>query len=287
MTSRRSDHPEIDRFSLPSPLGAIALLYAGSQRCSPGHRWDGVRDHALLHIVIHGRGTVWSDNGRFPVGPSNYFLYLPHARARYRASTADPWTYLWVGFTCKNRAALASLAGVSDHRPIGQDPLQVETLDLASQIISALDHRSPTATVRANGLLLQILSQLCPRPYVGDDRLGPETYVGAAVEFIQNNYERAITVDAIAHHVGIDRAYLCRCFRRSMGTTPQEYLIRHRIGRARQLLATTTLPVSAVASSVGYENYASFERRYRAVIGEPPRSTRSSNKETASWPNAS
>ncbi len=267
-------HDAFDRFTGTNPLGQTRVLYAGSEACAARHRWDGVRDHALFHIVANGQGRVWGRHHAHQVGPGEYFLYLPHTRARYQADAKDPWTYLWVGFTCEQTGALARLAGVTNNRPVGPTATTTETGELVAQLIATIHARTPAASVRANGLLLMVLSQLNPEEPKPAPRFGAEAYVAEAVEFIHSNYQRPISVAAVAEHIGVDRAYLSRCFRSHRGVSLQQYLIAHRMQRAAYLLRSTRLPVMAVAASVGYQSYAGFERRYRAVTGESPRLTR-------------
>jgi transcriptional regulator GlxA family with amidase domain len=47
-------------------------------------------------------------------------------------------------------------------------------------------------------------------------------------------------------------------------------LARTRIERAKLLLRTTDRPVSEVARSVGFHDYAPFEKRFRALTGSSP-----------------
>jgi transcriptional regulator GlxA family with amidase domain len=47
-------------------------------------------------------------------------------------------------------------------------------------------------------------------------------------------------------------------------------MISRRMNRARDLLGQTALPVHAVAASVGYDSYVSFERRFAERVGMPP-----------------
>ena len=74
----------------------------------------------------------------------------------------------------------------------------------------------------------------------------------------------------VIDHIGLERSYASRLFREHLGTTIQKYLIGVRMARARKLLAAGTLSIADVAHSVGYPDYASFERRFRRETGGPP-----------------
>lgn len=53
--------------------------------------------------------------------------------------------------------------------------------------------------------------------------------------------------------------------RRGAGCSPKDYLLGIRLGRAKELLVATELPVAAVARRVGYEDPAYFSRLFTAV----------------------
>ena len=56
-----------------------------------------------------------------------------------------------------------------------------------------------------------------------------------------------------------------------MGVTPHDYLIRQRVGRAKQLLAGTDMPLSEIALAAGFAHQSHFARRFRQHVGMSPR----------------
>ncbi len=58
--------------------------------------------------------------------------------------------------------------------------------------------------------------------------------------------------------------------RRVAGCSPKDYLLGIRLGRAKELLAVTELPVAAVARRVGYDDPAYFSRLFTRRVGMAP-----------------
>jgi AraC-like DNA-binding protein len=58
--------------------------------------------------------------------------------------------------------------------------------------------------------------------------------------------------------------------RRGAGCSPKDYLLGVRLGRAKELLAATELPVAAVARRVGYDDPAYFSRLFTRRVGMAP-----------------
>lgn len=59
---------------------------------------------------------------------------------------------------------------------------------------------------------------------------------------------------------------------RHIGTSPNEYLTKFRISQAVELIERSSLPVSAVAASVGYDDSLYFSRVFKKITGVSPSS---------------
>ncbi len=79
-----------------------------------------------------------------------------------------------------------------------------------------------------------------------------------------------LTVTEHASRHGMTPAGLRTAVRRSAGCSPKDYLLGIRLGRAKELLAATELPVAAVARRVGYDDPAYFSRLFTRRVGMAP-----------------
>jgi len=64
--------------------------------------------------------------------------------------------------------------------------------------------------------------------------------------------------------------HLLRTFRQAFGQTPHQYLVARRLGRARELLATTETSVTDICLEVGFESLGSFSHLFRKRFGIAP-----------------
>ena len=103
--------------------------------------------------------------------------------------------------------------------------------------------------------------------------------VALACAYVAEHYAEKLSVDDLAEVAAVSPSYLIRLFKRQMGTTPHDYLLRHRISRAKELLAETTLPSAAIARQVGFSSESSFSYRFKQMVGQGPRSYRQSSPE--------
>jgi transcriptional regulator GlxA family with amidase domain len=79
-----------------------------------------------------------------------------------------------------------------------------------------------------------------------------------------------LRVDALAAHAGYSPRTFLRRFRAETGTTPLAWLHAARIGRARELLESTGLPVEQVASRCGFGSAVALRRHFLAATATTP-----------------
>ena len=92
----------------------------------------------------------------------------------------------------------------------------------------------------------------------------------AAVELANDRIDAPLRVADLARAAGMSTDRLERAMRRSLGTSPKQYLIRRRAERAAMLLATTDRSIAAVAADCGYYDQSQLTRQFRSHAGMTP-----------------
>jgi AraC-like DNA-binding protein len=97
-------------------------------------------------------------------------------------------------------------------------------------------------------------------------------------EYIETHIEDNVELDALAAAAGLSVFHFARAFKQSTGMTPHSYLLRRRVKRAQELLATTDLPVASIALATGFSDQSHLARHFRAQVGLPPSAFRWSKR---------
>ncbi len=95
-----------------------------------------------------------------------------------------------------------------------------------------------------------------------------------AQQWMEENYRRAVTIDAVADRVGISPRHFKRRFRKATGFSPLLYLQSIRIQAAKEKLETTQESVNEITNNIGYEDSSTFRRLFKREVGLSPREYR-------------
>lgn len=90
-------------------------------------------------------------------------------------------------------------------------------------------------------------------------------------EFIQKNYYNDISVEDMAKNFHFSRNYLYMRFKKEYGVSPQTYLLKYRIEKAKELLKyEQNLTVGEIARAAGFRDPLYFSRVFHKMVGIPP-----------------
>lgn len=130
---------------------------------------------------------------------------------------------------------------------------------------------------------------VCPAPETRasrslprDGRL-PEPVLGRALRYMSDNLDSKLKWEEIASAVGMDAFRFGRAFKRAIGMTVHQYVIRCRVTRAMDLLAHAELEhsIADIALEVGCSCQSHLTTMFRKHTGTTPAAFRKAA--TGSW----
>ena len=101
------------------------------------------------------------------------------------------------------------------------------------------------------------------------------TMVQKAQAHILENLTASLSVEHIAHEIGMSPRNFARVFRREIGMTPADFVAAARVDAARRLLEDTHQPLQRIASSCGFSDVNTMRRTFAKTIGVTPNEYRS------------
>src|SRR5258708_1946003 len=89
-------------------------------------------------------------------------------------------------------------------------------------------------------------------------------------ELVHAKMEDDLSLDEMAQSVGLSTAHFGRMFRKSTGETPHQFVLRHRLERAKAMLRAPDARVLDVAVACGFKTQHHFAQVFRGVCGINP-----------------
>ena len=93
--------------------------------------------------------------------------------------------------------------------------------------------------------------------------------IKSTVTYIQQNFNKKLTLKEISESVCFDKFALCKEFKKYTGTTIVEYINQYRITKAIDYLGDG-LNVSETASLCGFENLSFFTKIFKRYTANNP-----------------
>jgi len=100
------------------------------------------------------------------------------------------------------------------------------------------------------------------------------TRIKQMLAFIHSHASEPITAPMIAGAANVCTREAFRCFRSVLGTTPNAYLVRHRVNAAARLLIETDLAITEISASCGFSSPSYFCKVFSQILGKSPREFR-------------
>jgi AraC-like DNA-binding protein len=93
--------------------------------------------------------------------------------------------------------------------------------------------------------------------------------VEKARQYLHANFHKDVTLHELANVVSLNRAYLIRAFKKTVGLPPHAYLTQLRLIEAKKQLVAGT-PIIQVALKTGFADQSHFSRTFKYTYGVTP-----------------
>ncbi len=149
-------------------------------------------------------------------------------------------------------------------------------LDLALHLVR-LDHGEEAVNIVARRLVFAAHRHGDQRQFVDPPSSSePGPSVAAVQEYVEQNLHAPLTVADLARESHMSVTTFHRWFKQQTSSTPQQWIIRQRVARARRLLETTSASVETVAAQTGLGTATNLRQHFRRLVGTTPTSYRTS-----------
>ena len=267
------------------------LVGFGYHKTLPGYSYGPlIRDFAVIHFVVNGKGKAVVDNREYSIGKNQCFLFRPNQLHYYESSCEEPWEYYYFSFCGNNVDVILEEMGFAEHMVVRNIPHPEELIKLLQQLAATVD--DSLTTYIHHGLLSLLIHQFITlsiheqKPVqlfdaeFRSDLLSTGNYTRLACGIIHNNYAEPIGVANIAKQLNLSVGYLNMIFKQELNKTVHTYLTEYRLKKAEEMLKTTTKQVIQIAYETGFSDPLYFSRLFTKHFGTSPKQYRKLNQKT-------
>lgn len=242
---------------------------------------DHTPEHCELIHVIAGRLRLFVQGRRFSAGPGDTLMAPRDVPHRDVFDLDQGLDILLIHFRWPGEEPF--LAAVGNHDLLA---LSAEVRAEAGRVFDAMrsDYGGGpldrvVAAARVHSLLLLFYREVERRrtpgaalPSAGEQNR--QRLVAEAKRYLETHYAEPVSLESIAHALGVSPFHLSRVFGQESDFSLFGYLASVRLTKARQLLIEESLPVAEVAYAVGYASPNYFAKVFRKAFGHPPSQAR-------------
>ncbi|MEI8096386.1 MAG: AraC family transcriptional regulator [Spirochaetales bacterium] len=234
-------------------------------------------DKHEFHYYVEGRGTFWNDGVEMAVEPGALFLSAPgeaHGAAAHGTAThgaARP----------EGRFQLYWLLFSASDDPDGLLPRLRSRFDGGAKITIGKGQSTTFEDIRrrwtssdplsrrsADYRFATLLCDLVAGPRGGTNV--PVHYIEEAMGMMQATLHEPVDLRALSAHLGIDKAYFVRLFKRHVGVPPMRYFLDLRLDSAKHRLMGGDESLRTIALDLGFHDEFHFSHQFKAHVGVSP-----------------
>lgn len=242
----------------------FSLVYCAVVQAQPGERYQRPNlEVCILEKVTAGRGRLEIACRKYEVSSGDMYILPPGYAHVYEADRDEPWSKEY--FVCRGPLVEALLAayGIREfYLPAFSDEGAFRRLDALYQA------RDEEMHDRAACEFHRLLTLVRQAHTGGRQRYSPP--VAQAMRFIERHLEDKIGMPEIAREVCLTPTHLGRLFKRELGVSPYDWLLKRRVELAKDWLECSNQSLARIAERLQYADQYYFSNSFKRATGQSP-----------------
>lgn len=125
-------------------------------------------------------------------------------------------------------------------------------------------------SLRAKGLLYSLCAEFDSCAEYEDRDNKAEDLLPRIFRFVEANFKKTCTLEALSESTSYHSVYLSRYFKRCTGLSYTDYVNRYRVNEARYILKNIDQSILQTAYDCGFESLRNFNRCFKKITGMTP-----------------
>lgn len=241
-----------------------------------------IHSRCEIYFFISGEVEYLVEGSRYPLAENNLMIMRASESHTARIIESRKYERFAINFPSSYFNQIDSknlLMQPFMDRPLGQGNLFTQK-DMDMELVRKLffemmkdsspEERKMILNTHLGMILYMIYSAFSSSPV---DKRSPQSFSEGVISYINVHLFEEITVPSLAEHFFLSSSQFSRIFRRDIGSSPWEYILRKRLTAAREMLKKG-LSAQSACYECGFTDYSSFYRSYIKYFHEAPAVTK-------------
>lgn len=211
-------------------------------------------------LLEQGEGEVGFAHSRASVSAGSLLVLAPGRWHRFRPNAETGWTSVWVGFGGDLADRLVGNAGFCADGDVIDFSANAAFRQTFSATVSDLFAAADRTPYSAAAYVPMLAAALVEAHNAQSEDSGYADAIFKAQTHIADHLNESIDLTALAKSLGLSYRTFRYLFRKETGVSPLQFQLDRRLARARNLLASTDIPVGEIATSLGFNSPWYFSR---------------------------
>lgn len=255
---------DVYSFLMPEEAPPFWVEMAGISYCNGSYVVDrDDSDVTVIEYVYRGTGTLRVGQNIYHPGAGDIYILTEKSEHSYRSDAANPWTKIFVNL--KGTAVSMLVQAFDLHKKVIYSNCEALS-PIFEEMFELVKKNLPVEQImeECGMLVLKLLTRLCQ--HEARDKHIPDEAQNLK-RFIDNNYQRSLSMDEIAASIFHSNDYANKLFKRYYGITPYAYYLDVKMANAKALLLRTNLSIKQIADRLGYKNDQYFSKQFHKIVG--------------------
>ena len=230
-----------------------------------------LNEYQLVYIT-KGSGFFASQSRKLQrIDAGTMILLFPGEWHNYYPDKATGWDEYWVGFRGAYIDERMRKRFFSKEEPLLRIGVSATIVGLYEELSRFASEEKSGYQQMISSIVLHILGSVY---YKERNNAFSNTYIvdkiNEARQLMREKTELPVSPEAIASRLGLGYSWFRRMFKKYTGVSPAQYQLQLKLLRAKELLTSTSLPISEIAYALHFENTGQFSTFFKKKEGLTP-----------------
>lgn len=236
--------------------------------------------HMEFLFLYSGRKLMWVENKRYDMQGGDLLLIFPGERHGAEDIMQDRSSLAYFLMTVPANGSRFCMLEEPEQQELWARLREIPTRKFGvsglirreiDQLLNGLLHLKKGSGLEASRVrarLLELLFQILETKSGENDHISPD--ISAVIQYIGRERGEMPSISQMAALINLSESRFKQKFKQETGVPPAEFVVRQKIGQARELLTETRRSVTSIAMELGFTSSQHFSVLFKKYAGESP-----------------